>query len=140
MLKCNNRIKTFAIIGVIVIKLKRYFKGLSVEVKKLYYSISEVSKITNLKQYVLRYWETEFSQLKPKKNNAGNRKYRKSDLKTINLIKDLLYNKKFTIEGARQYLAKKNDKSSTSIKDRKNILNEIKFEIEDILNFIKKNK
>ena len=140
MLKCNNRIKTFAIIGVIVIKLKRYFKGLSVEVKKLYYSISEVSKITDLKQYVLRYWETEFSQLNPKKNNAGNRKYRKSDLKTINLIKDLLYNKKFTIEGARQYLAKKNDKSSTSLKDRKNILNEIKFEIEDILNFIKKNK
>ena len=110
------------------------------EVKKLYYSISEVRQITDLKQYVLRYWETEFPQLKPKKNNAGNRKYRKSDLKTINLIKDLLYNKKFTIEGARQYLAKKNDKSSTSLKDRKNILNEIKFEIEDILNFIKKNK
>ena len=75
------------------------------QVKKLYYSISEVSKITDLKQYVLRYWETEFSQLNPKKNNAGNRKYRKSDLKTINLIKDLLYNKKFTIISLRIFEA-----------------------------------
>ena len=46
------------------------------EVKKLYYSISEVSKLTKLKAYVLRYWETEFTQLKPSKNRAGNRTYR----------------------------------------------------------------
>ena len=48
------------------------------EVKKLYYSIGEVSEITGLKQYVLRYWESEFSQLNPSKNSAGNRNYRKS--------------------------------------------------------------
>ena len=66
-------------------------------VKKLYYSIGEVSDITELKQYVLRYWETEFTQLKPPKNKAGNRTYRMSDIECINYIKDLLYNKKFTI-------------------------------------------
>ena len=49
-------------------------------IKKLYYSISEVSEITGLKQYVLRYWETEFSQLRPSKNSAGNRTYKQKDL------------------------------------------------------------
>jgi len=75
------------------------------EIKKLYYSISEVCKLTGLKSYVLRYWETEFRELKPPKNRAGNRTYRKKDIDTINKIKELLYNKKFTIEGARNQLA-----------------------------------
>jgi DNA-binding transcriptional MerR regulator len=73
-------------------------------IKKLYYSISEVSKITSLKQYVLRYWETEFAELKPPKNRAGNRNYRLNDIKLIFLIKKLLYQDKYTIEGARQKL------------------------------------
>ena len=73
-------------------------------IKKLYYSISEVSKITGLKQYVLRFWETEFTDLKPAKNRAGNRIYRLSDIKLIFLIKKLLYEDKYTIEGARQKL------------------------------------
>ena len=77
------------------------------EVKKLYYSIGEVSEITKLKQYVLRYWETEFPQLKPAKNSAGNRNYRKSDIDFILEIKDLLYNKHYTIKGANQYLKDK---------------------------------
>lgn len=75
------------------------------EIKKLYYSISEVCKLTGLKSYVLRYWETEFRELKPPKNRAGNRTYRKKDIDTINNIKELLYDKKFTIEGARNQLA-----------------------------------
>ena len=74
------------------------------DIKKLYYSISEVSEITSLKQYVLRYWETEFSQLKPGKNRAGNRIYRSHDVDTIMEIKSLLYERKFTIKGAQQYL------------------------------------
>ena len=49
------------------------------EIKKLYYSIGDVSKITEIKQYVLRYWETEFSIIKPSKNRAGNRIYKDSD-------------------------------------------------------------
>ena len=75
-----------------------------IEIKKLYYSIGEVSKMTDLKQYVLRYWETEFKQLKPPKNRSGNRTYRQKDIDTIFAIKTLLYNKKFTIDGARKQL------------------------------------
>ena len=74
------------------------------QIKKLYYSIGDVSKMTDLKQYVLRYWETEFSVLNPEKNKAGNRRYRKEDIKIIRHIKELLYDKKFTIRGAKQYL------------------------------------
>ena len=74
-------------------------------IKKLYYSIGEVSKVTELKQYVLRYWETEFKQLNPSKNKAGNRRYRQKDIDLILQIKDLLYNQKFTIEGARKKLS-----------------------------------
>ena len=74
-------------------------------IKKLYYSIGEVSKVTELKQYVLRYWETEFKQLNPSKNKAGNRTYRQKDIDLILRIKDLLYNQKFTIEGARKMLS-----------------------------------
>ena len=74
------------------------------DIKKMYYSISEVSDITELKQYVLRYWETEFSQLKPNKNQAGNRTYRSHDINVILDIKSLLYDRKFTIKGAKQHL------------------------------------
>ena len=74
------------------------------KIKKLYYSISEVSQITSLKAYVLRYWETEFVELRPKKNRAGSRTYTLDDIKLVFLIKRLLYDDKYTIEGARQRL------------------------------------
>jgi len=74
------------------------------QIKKLYYSIGDVSEMTDLKQYVLRYWETEFSILNPEKNKAGNRRYKKEDIKVVRHIKELLYDKKFTIRGAQQYL------------------------------------
>src|SRR5512141_2818051 len=73
-------------------------------IKKLYYSISEVSKITDLEQYVLRYWESEFEQLKPAKNRAGNRIYTNKDIKLILYIKKLLREQRYTIEGAKQIL------------------------------------
>ncbi|MGB5849874.1 MAG: MerR family transcriptional regulator [Ignavibacteriaceae bacterium] len=73
-------------------------------IKKLYYSISEVSKITDIEQYVLRYWETEFEQLKPQKNRAGNRIYTNKDIQLIMYIKELLREKKYTIEGAKKIL------------------------------------
>lgn len=73
-------------------------------IKKLYYSISEVSKITGIEQYVLRYWETEFDQLKPQKNRAGNRIYTNKDIQLILHIKNLLRERKYTIEGAKKIL------------------------------------
>ena len=88
-------------------------------IKKLYYSISEVSEITSLKQYVLRYWETEFSQLKPGKNRAGNRIYRSHDVDTIMEIKSLLYDRKFTIKGAQQYLKHPSKKEGRDVEKKK---------------------
>jgi len=76
----------------------------SLGIKKLYYSISEVSKIADLEQYVLRYWESEFEQLSPAKNRAGNRIYTNRDIKLILYIKKLLRDERYTIEGAKQVL------------------------------------
>ncbi|MEE8595517.1 MAG: MerR family transcriptional regulator [Gemmatimonadota bacterium] len=71
---------------------------------KEYYSIGEVCQITDLKPHVLRYWESQFSVLKPTKNAAGNRVYRRREIKLIQLLRHLLYGEKYTIEGARQKL------------------------------------
>jgi len=73
-------------------------------IRKLYYSISEIAEATGLKPHVLRYWETEFPQLQPKKNRAGNRAYTERDLEIVRTINHLLRDRKFTIEGARQEL------------------------------------
>ena len=115
---------------------------ISPKVKKLYYSIGEVSEMTDLKSYVLRYWETEFSQLKPPKNRAGNRTYRQKDIEVILNIKDLLYKKKFTINGARGVLQGK-EKFAGEAKDpnsisnnQKAVLSKIKKSLEEILNII----
>ncbi len=72
---------------------------------KVYFSISEVCARTGLEPHVLRYWETEFSQLRPKKNRAGNRAYREKDIEIIEIIKNLLYEEKFTIPGAKKRLS-----------------------------------
>jgi len=71
---------------------------------KLYFRIGEVTDITDLAAYVLRFWESEFPNINPKRTESGQRLYRKSDIETILLIKHLLYEKKFTIQGAKQYL------------------------------------
>lgn len=73
-------------------------------IKKLYYSISEVSKITEVEQYVLRFWENVFEQLRPQKNRAGNRIYTNKDIELILFIKSLLRDQKYTIEGAKKVL------------------------------------
>ena len=103
------------------------------DIKKLYYSIGEVSKMVDLKSYVLRYWETEFKQLSPPKNRAGNRTYRKKDIDLIIDIKDLLYNKKFTIEGARSMLSSKKS-SESPLLDKQ--LDTIKKELLEIIRII----
>lgn len=72
--------------------------------EKLFYRINEVSTITQVKPYVLRYWETEFPMLSPEKDENDQRRYRKSDIELILEIKHLLYTEKFTIAGARKQL------------------------------------
>lgn len=71
-------------------------------ITKLYYSISEVSELTGLAPHVLRYWESEFDELHPKKNRAGNRVYTDDDIQTLRRIHSLLKDDKYTLEGARQ--------------------------------------
>jgi len=75
---------------------------------KLYYSISEVCGLTGLEQHVLRYWESEFPQLRPKKNRSGNRAYRSKEIKIIRYIKYLLYEEMYTIPGAKKKMADMN--------------------------------
>jgi len=77
--------------------------------QKLYYSIGEVSELIDVKPHVLRYWETQFPILKPKKNRAGNRTYKVRDIKFLLTIKNLLYEKGYTIAGARQKLRDSNN-------------------------------
>jgi DNA-binding transcriptional MerR regulator len=96
---------------------------------KLYYSISEVSKLTGVKPYVLRYWESEFPFLKPKKEKR--RLYKEKDIELIMQIKDLLYNKGYTLSGAKKKL------KQNKIYDKIN-LSLIKKELQEILNILKK--
>tara|TARA_B100000519_G_scaffold152062_1_gene133064 strand:- start:1077 stop:1436 length:360 start_codon:yes stop_codon:yes gene_type:complete len=115
----------------------------SPKVKKLYYSIGEVGEITGLKAYVLRYWETEFSQLKPPKNRAGNRTYRQKDIDLIMQVKNLLYNKKYTIDGARSVLKSGSDEgdlieSEPVNQKQKILLKKIREDLENILTIISK--
>ena len=105
----------------------------NLSIKKLYYSISEVSKITEVEQYVLRYWETEFEELKPQKNRAGNRIYTNKDIQLILQIKNLLREKKYTIEGAKKILENYssseviiNEESENQIANSIAVSNEIK--------------
>ena len=69
-------------------------------IKKLYYSIREVSELTGIESHVLRFWEKEFSQLNPRRSRSGNRAYTERNIKVILAIKDLLYAQKYTIQGA----------------------------------------
>lgn len=72
---------------------------------KTYYSITEVARMTKVKAHVLRYWESEFANLRPKKNRAGNRSYQMADIRQVLQIKHLLYDEGYTIQGAKKRLA-----------------------------------
>lgn len=88
------------------------------QIKKLYYSISEVSRMLGLEQYVLRYWESEFEQLRPQKNRAGNRIYTEKDIEIVKLIKRLTRDDRYTIEGARQVMKGLFSENGTLQKDK----------------------
>jgi DNA-binding transcriptional MerR regulator len=76
---------------------------------KLFFRIGEVSQIVGVEPYVLRYWESEFRGLAPKKSSSGQRMFRKKDVELLLRIRHLLYERKFTIEGARKVLADRSD-------------------------------
>src|SRR5579863_16075 len=76
---------------------------------KLFFRIGEVSQIVGVEPYVLRYWESEFRELSPKKSSSGQRMFRKRDVELLLRIRHLLYDRKFTIEGARKVIADRSD-------------------------------
>ncbi len=80
---------------------------------KLYFRIGEVATLCHLPAYVLRFWESEFPQLKPVKSSTGQRMYRKRDVESVLRIKQLLYEQGFTISGARQHLRDENKSDKT---------------------------
>jgi DNA-binding transcriptional MerR regulator len=106
--------------------------------RKLFYRIQEVAEIAGLKPYVLRYWETEFEELAPEKDKNDQRRYRQADIDLILRIKDLLYNKKYTIAGARQQIRTERAAASPGAKrgthDRRSALRGIRAELSDLLN------
>ncbi|HYB97615.1 MAG TPA: MerR family transcriptional regulator [Candidatus Limnocylindrales bacterium] len=79
-------------------------EGTGLPPDKLYFKIGEVARIVGVKPYVLRYWESEFSVIKPGKTRSKHRLYRRKDVETLLRIKDLLHHRRFTIEGARRQL------------------------------------
>ncbi len=113
---------------------------------KLFYKIGEVSRIVGIEPYVLRYWETEFPFLKPRKNKSGQRVYIKKDLEMIAQIKKMLYQERYTIEGVRKRfeegMLKTRDSKALSENKARNpqspaeVIQFIKKRIRDILNQI----
>jgi DNA-binding transcriptional MerR regulator len=98
---------------------------------KLFYRIGEVSRLTGLEPYVLRYWETEFPQLRPEKGKSGQRIYKKKDLESILRIKQLLYDDGYTISGARKKL------NGGRGRDLDDVLETAKKELSEILEILK---
>lgn len=89
---------------------------------RLYFSIGEICEITGLEAHVLRFWESEFPELKPRKSDGGTRRYRREDLDLIRRIHKLVHVEKFTLEGARRQLKRKPAKQGHLIGELKAIL------------------
>lgn len=98
---------------------------------KLFYRIGEVSRLTGLEPYVLRYWETEFPQLRPEKGRSGQRIYKKKDLENILRVKQLLYDDGYTISGAKKKL------NGGRGRDLQDVLDSAKNELREILEILK---
>lgn len=105
--------------------------------KKLYYSIGEVSEISGIEPHVLRYWETIFSDLNPRKNKAGNRTYREEDITLILKLKELIQEKKYSTAGAKKIIeGTEKEGASTSpplSAEAKKDLQEVKLFLEKLL-------
>jgi DNA-binding transcriptional MerR regulator len=113
---------------------------------KLYFRIGEVAKLCGLPAYVLRFWETEFSQLSPKKSSKGQRLYRQRDVEHLVRIKKLLYEEGFTIAGARQHLKmeSKPSKSQTAlpfvVPSKTSGLKQVRAGLQEILGMLKQRR
>lgn len=111
-----------------------------------YRSISEVAEMVGVKAHVLRYWETQFSMLRPRKNRAGNRMYRPDEIRLLLRIKELLYARRFTIAGARRRLLDERKEGAAQVElgfaevDQKMVLNEVRTELRRLLDRLRGNE
>ncbi len=111
---------------------------------KKYYSISEAASLTKVKPHVLRYWETQFKMLRPRKNKAGNRMYQKRDLKLVLVIKEMLYDEGLTIAGAKKRLTDERESIQNQLElsfdsvDRAAALIEVRRELRALLEDLKR--
>jgi len=103
---------------------------------KIFYKIGETSRIVGVEPYVLRYWETEFPFLKPQKTKTGQRLYTKKDIEMLLLIKKMLYEEKFTIEGVRQKLGKMYRFNSNERLTKEDIIDRVKHKLREILRML----
>jgi DNA-binding transcriptional MerR regulator len=110
---------------------------------KLYYSISEVSDLVGVKAHVLRYWETQFKMLRPRKGRGGARMYRKRDVEVLFDIKQLLYDQRFTIEGAKRKLLDERGGEKDQIGlpfanlNREEAIRGLREDLEELLDFLR---
>lgn len=110
---------------------------------KLYYSISEVSDLVGVKPHVLRYWETQFKMLRPRKGRGGARMYRKRDIEVLFDIKQLLYDQRFTIAGARRKILDDRQDGKDQIEmpfsklDKEETIRALKKDMESLLALLK---
>lgn len=105
--------------------------------RKMYYSIKEAAEAVDLPAHVLRYWESEFKELKPRKNKGGHRVYREADIELLLEIKELLHDRRFTLEGARSELKRRRQGGpSTLDRRRSQAIRETRKTIRDILDML----
>ena len=101
---------------------------------KLYFKIGEVSEIAEIPAYVLRFWENEFKIVNPQRTDSGHRQYQKADVELILTIKHLLYDKKYTIEGAKRYLRFLRKEKNGALNG---FIDEIRLELENIRDLLR---
>ena len=111
-------------------------KGLPAIPAKRYFTIGEVSELCDVKPHVLRYWETEFPNLKPVKRRGNRRYYQRHDVLTIRQIRSLLYEQGFTITGARQRLEGEQGKAEATISSQ--IVKQVRMELEEVLQLLRR--
>ena len=103
---------------------------------KRYFTIGEVSELCDVKPHVLRYWETEFTSLKPVKRRGNRRYYQRHDVLTIRQIRSLLYEQGFTITGARQRLEGEQGKAEATMSSQ--IVRQVRMELEEVLQLLRR--
>lgn len=112
---------------------------------KKYFTISEISRITGVKSHTLRYWESEFKLLRPARRESGQRKYTQKELQTITDLKELLYEKKYTISGAKRKILddKRTVRSQMSLELEKNsaaigLISDVKKDLKEMVKILSK--